>query len=161
MLKFLSILLAAAVLAAPAYARRKKAPVLEDNKAYVLYLQGCPICQNALEYINERYLTRPDVVRVDLETEEGRSLLKQCAKNLVSKALSLRLSASATSISWGGRPKQPAILTSIWWNCTADCVAGGLHQPAAAGQNWLDCTADSVADGICQTFRLIICETSV
>lgn len=47
MLKFLSILLAAAVLAAPAYARRKKAPVLEDNKAYVLYLQGCPICQNA------------------------------------------------------------------------------------------------------------------
>ena len=145
MLKFLSILLAAAVLAAPAYARRKKAPVLEDNKAYVLYLQGCPICQNALEYINERYLTRPDVVRVDLE----------------SKALSLRLSASATSISWGGRPKQPAILTSIWWNCTADCVAGGLHQPAAAGQNWLDCTADSVADGMCQTFRLIICETSV
>ena len=80
MLKFLSILLAAAVLAAPAHARRKKAPVLEDNKAYVLYLQGCPICQNALEYINERYLTRPDVVRVDLETEEGRSLLKQCAQ---------------------------------------------------------------------------------
>ena len=76
MLKFLSVLLAVAVLAAPAYARRKKAPVLEANKAYVLYLQGCPICQNALEYINERYLTRPDVVRVDLETEEGRSLLK-------------------------------------------------------------------------------------
>lgn len=87
MLKFLSILLAAAVLAAPAYARRKKAPVLEDNKAYVLYLQGCPICQNALEYINERYLTRPDVVRVDLETEEGRSLLKQCAKKFGFKSV--------------------------------------------------------------------------
>lgn len=87
MLKFLSILLAAAVLTAPAYARRKKAPVLEDNKAYVLYLQGCPICQNALEYINERYLTRPDVVRVDLETEEGRSLLKQCAKKFGFKSV--------------------------------------------------------------------------
>ena len=87
MLKFLSILLAAAVLAAPAYARRKKAPVLEDNKAYVLYLQGCPICQNALEYINERYLTRPDDVRVDLETEEGRSLLKQCAKKFGFKSV--------------------------------------------------------------------------
>ena len=87
MLKFLSLLLAAAVLAAPAYARRKKAPVLEDNKAYVLYLQGCPICQNALEYINERYLTRPDVVRVDLETEEGRSLLKQCAKKFGFKSV--------------------------------------------------------------------------
>ena len=87
MLKFLSILLAAAVLAAPAHARRKKAPVLEDNKAYVLYLQGCPICQNALEYINERYLTRPDVVRVDLETEEGRSLLKQCAKKFGFKSV--------------------------------------------------------------------------
>ena len=159
MLKFLSILLAAAVLAAPAYARRKKAPVLEDNKAYVLYLQGCPICQNALEYINERYLTRPDVVRVDLETEEGRSLLKQCAKKFGFK--SVVAPVVCIGISWGGRPKQPAILTSIWWNCTADCVAGGLHQPAAAGQNWLDCTADSVADGMCQTFRLIICETSV
>ena len=87
MLKFLSILLAAAVLAAPDYARRKKDPVLEDNKAYVLYLQGCPICQNALEYINERYLTRPDVVRVDLETEEGRSLLKQCAKKFGFKSV--------------------------------------------------------------------------
>ena len=149
MLKFLSILLAAAILAAPAYARRKKAPVLEDNKAYVLYLQGCPICQNALEYINERYLTRPDVVRVDLETEEGRSLLKQCAKKFGFKSVVAPVVCIGDKHFMG------------WWNCTADCVAGGLHQPAAAGQNWLDCTADSVADGMCQTFRLIICETSV
>lgn len=107
----------------PAYARRKKAPVLEDNKAYVLYLQGCPICQNALEYINERYLTRPDVVRVDLETEEGRSLLKQCAKKFGFKSVVAPVVCIGDKHFMGGRPKQPAILTSIWWNCTADCVA--------------------------------------
>ena len=87
MLKVLSALLVISFLAAPAYARRKKEPVLEANKAYVLYLRECPICQNALEYINDRYLTRPDVVRVDLETEEGRSLLTQCAKKFELKSI--------------------------------------------------------------------------
>lgn len=80
MLRFLSLLIAAVLIAVPAEARKKKIPTLEDNKAYVLYLEGCPICKQALEYINERYFTRPDVVRVNLETEEGQALLKQCAK---------------------------------------------------------------------------------
>lgn len=80
MLRFFSLLIAFALMATPAEARKKKLPTLENNKAYVLYLEGCPICTQALEYINERYFTRPDVVRVNLETEEGQVLLKQCAK---------------------------------------------------------------------------------
>ncbi len=81
MLRFLSLIIAAVLITTPAAeAGKKKLPALEDNKAYVLYLEGCPICNQALEYINERYFTRPDVVRVNIETEEGQALLKQCAK---------------------------------------------------------------------------------
>ncbi len=88
MLKFLNLVLALALFAAPAEARRKKEPRLEENKAYMFYVEGCPMCQKALKYVNERYLTRPDVVRLDLAEEESRVLLRQCAdkfgfKNIV------------------------------------------------------------------------------
>ncbi len=80
MIRFLSLVIVTVLISFPAQARKKKAPILENNKAYVVYLEGCPICEQAMNYINERYYTRPDVVRVNIETEEGAALLKQCAK---------------------------------------------------------------------------------
>lgn len=105
MLKFLSLLLAIIIAAAPAEARRKKPPVLEDNKAYILYLEGCPICEQALEYVNERYFTRPDVVKVNIETEEGQALLKQCAKKFNFKTIVVPVvcMGDKTFMGWSGK----------------------------------------------------------
>ncbi len=87
MLKFLSLLIAAILFAAPAYAKKKKVPVLQENRAYVFYLKMCPICREALAYLDDKYPSRPDVIRVDMETEEGRELLKQCAKKFNVKSI--------------------------------------------------------------------------
>lgn len=87
MLRILSIILAVVMFSFPAEARKKKEPVLEENKAYVIYAEGCPICKQALEYINDKYLTRPDIVKVNIATEEGQILLKQCAKKFNFKTI--------------------------------------------------------------------------
>ncbi len=88
MLRFLSLLLALSLFSSSAEARRQKELRLEENKAYVFYIKDCPMCQKALNYVNDRYQTRPDVVRLDLSEEESQELLQQCAskfgfKNIV------------------------------------------------------------------------------
>lgn len=78
MKKFCLMVLATALFALPALAKDKKDPVLNTDKVYVMYLKSCPMCQKAMEYIDKNYLTYPNVVRADLDTEEGKVLLSLC-----------------------------------------------------------------------------------
>lgn len=43
------------------------------------------MCKAALEYAETHYLTYPNVVRVDLDTEEGKELLNQCRQKFAVK----------------------------------------------------------------------------
>ena len=56
------------------------APKLDDNRVYVMYVDTCPMCAQALEYINGKYADNAAVVKVDLNTAEGKELLKACRK---------------------------------------------------------------------------------
>ncbi len=72
----LSLLLAC--LALPSFAKKDDKPVLDGEKVYMMYIKSCPMCEQALEYAEKNYLTYPNLVRVDLDTEEGKELLRQC-----------------------------------------------------------------------------------
>lgn len=72
----LSLLLACFAL--PSFAKEEKKPVLEEEKVYMMYVKSCPMCKTALEYADANYLTYPNFVRVDLDTEDGKELLRQC-----------------------------------------------------------------------------------
>ena len=112
MLRFLSVILALTLLSAPAEARRKKEPVLENNKAYVFYLKSCPMCRKALKHIDERYLSRPDVVRVDLAREEGRALLQQCVQKFGIKGVVIPVFCIGDKYFMGWSGKAAAALDS-------------------------------------------------
>ncbi len=72
----LSFLLAC--FACPSFAKEEKKPILDNEKVYMMYLNSCPMCKKALEYAETNYLTYPNFVRVDLDTEDGKELLRQC-----------------------------------------------------------------------------------
>lgn len=54
------------------------APKLADNRVYVMYVKSCPMCAKALEYINGKYADNETLELVNLDTAEGKELLKAC-----------------------------------------------------------------------------------
>ncbi len=78
MKKLCLLALTAVMFALPAFAKVKKEPVLESGKVYIMYLKSCPMCGKAMEYIDKNYLTYPNVVRADLDTDDGKVLLNLC-----------------------------------------------------------------------------------
>ncbi len=56
------------------------ASTLESDKIYVMYVETCPMCAQALEFLDANYATEDKIVRVDLNTENGKAMLKQCHK---------------------------------------------------------------------------------
>ncbi len=63
---------------AAAEAQGQTAAKLADNRVYVMYVESCPMCAKALEYINSKYADNAAVVKVDLNTADGKALLNAC-----------------------------------------------------------------------------------
>ncbi len=61
-----------------AKAPAEAAAQLADNRVYVMYVDTCPMCAKAMEYINGKYADNAAVVKVDLNTADGKTLLKAC-----------------------------------------------------------------------------------
>ena len=76
------IILGLMIISLPAEARRKREPQILDNRAYIFYLESCPMCREAMTHINTKYPNRPDIIWKDLTTKEGLAYLKACKKKL-------------------------------------------------------------------------------
>lgn len=85
MKKLCLMVLSVALFALPSFAKDKKEPTLNADKVYVMYIQSCPMCKKAMSYIDSKYLSHPDVVRTDLDTEEGKELLRLCRQKFTVK----------------------------------------------------------------------------
>ncbi|MCM1324577.1 MAG: hypothetical protein NC218_10685 [Acetobacter sp.] len=62
-------------------ATTETAPVaaeLAADRVYVMYAESCPMCIKALKYIDKKYADNEYVVKVNLNTEEGKAMLNTC-----------------------------------------------------------------------------------
>lgn len=84
--------------AAPAPA---EAPKLADNRVYVMYVDTCPMCAEALKYINGKYADNTIVVKADLNTAEGKTLLNACREKYGFKDVVIPLMCGKNGYSMG------------------------------------------------------------
>lgn len=104
------ILGVAAFFVTPLFA--KKAPqavatgeaTLAANRVYVMYVDSCPMCKKALEYLDKNEAANPFIERVDLNTENGRALLNACRQKFGFKDVVIPLICADKeySMGWSG-----------------------------------------------------------
>lgn len=79
-------------------------PSLAANRVYVMYVDSCPMCAKALQYLDEKQADNPFIERVDLNTEAGKALLKQCRQKFGFKDVIIPLICADKeySMGWSG-----------------------------------------------------------
>lgn len=79
-------------------------PTLAANRVYVMYVDSCPMCAKALQYLDEKQADNPFIERVDLNTEAGKALLKQCRQKFGFKDVVIPLICADKeySMGWSG-----------------------------------------------------------
>lgn len=92
---------AASVAPAKTTAETAVQPKLADNRVYVMYVDSCPMCAQALTYLDEKYKDNANVVRADLNTPEGKELLNACRAKFNIKDVVIPLICSKTGYSMG------------------------------------------------------------
>lgn len=80
------------------------ASTLASNRVYVMYVESCPMCKSALEYLDKNEADNPFIERVDLNTEKGRTLLKACRQKFGFKDVVIPLVCADKeySMGWSG-----------------------------------------------------------
>lgn len=98
----------AAVFATPLFTKKKvetkvvtTVPQLAANRVYVMYVNSCPMCAKALKYLDEQEADNPYIVRVDLNTDNGKALLKQCRQKFGFKDIVIPLICADKEYSMG------------------------------------------------------------
>lgn len=76
-------------------------PKLADNRVYVMYVDTCPMCAEALKYINGKYADNAVVVKADLNTAAGKELLSACREKFGFKDVVIPLMCSKSGYSMG------------------------------------------------------------
>lgn len=104
------VLGAAAFFVTPLFAKKTPEAVtteevtLAANRVYVMYAKTCPMCKKALEYLDKNEADNPFIEKVDLNTENGKALLKACRQKFGFKDVVIPLICADKeySMGWSG-----------------------------------------------------------
>lgn len=88
-------------LCAASYETQIQAPALAEDKVYVMYVASCPMCEKALKYLSAKYQNNQHLSYIDLETPQGKEMLRLCRKKFGFKDVYIPLICAKDEYSMG------------------------------------------------------------